>query len=88
MYHHNNEQPTRKQTDEGSSKEKKHVVLTICDRSESSILQEKKFNWDNYIKVDDNRCIIHDDEGYDWSKHSKEDGEVKAMVAKIKKSRE
>ncbi|MFS7963423.1 hypothetical protein Hanom_Chr08g00737861 [Helianthus anomalus] len=76
------------QSDEGSSKEKNHVVLTIRDRSESSILQDKKFNWDDYIKVDDNRCIFHDYEGYDWSKHSKEDGEVKAMVAKIKKSRE
>ncbi|KAJ0800720.1 putative transcription factor interactor and regulator CCHC(Zn) family [Helianthus annuus] len=88
IYHHNNEQPTRKQIDEGSSKEKKHVVLTIRDRSESCIHQNEKFNWDDYIKVDDNRCIIHDDEWYDWSKHDKEDGKVKAMVAKIKKSRE
>ncbi|MFS8035174.1 hypothetical protein Hanom_Chr17g01589961 [Helianthus anomalus] len=37
IYHQNNEQPARKQIDEGSSKEKKHVVLTIRDRSESSI---------------------------------------------------
>ncbi|KAM0012413.1 putative transcription factor interactor and regulator CCHC(Zn) family [Helianthus debilis subsp. tardiflorus] len=87
-YHQNDEQPTRKQLDEGSSKEKKHALLTNRDRSESNILQDKKFNWDDYIKVDDNRCIIHDDEGYDWSKHDKEDIEVKAMVAEIKQSRE
>ncbi|MFS7957108.1 putative transcription factor interactor and regulator CCHC(Zn) family [Helianthus anomalus] len=88
IYHQNNEQPTRKHIDEGSSKEKNHDVLTILDRSESSTLQNEKFNSDDYIKVDNNRWIIHDDEGYDWSKFDKEDGEVKAMVAKIKKSRE
>ncbi|KAJ0940945.1 putative transcription factor interactor and regulator CCHC(Zn) family [Helianthus annuus] len=89
IYHQNNEQPTREQLDEGSSKEK-HVVLTIRDHSESSIHLNEKFNWDDYIKVDENfnSCIIHDDEGYDWSKHDKENGKVKAMVAEIKQSRE
>ncbi|KAJ0797324.1 putative transcription factor interactor and regulator CCHC(Zn) family [Helianthus annuus] len=67
IYHHNKEQPTRKQLDEGSSKENKHVVLTIRDRSESSILQ--------------------DDKGFNWNDHFKEDGELKAMVTKIKRSR-
>ncbi|KAM0013470.1 putative transcription factor interactor and regulator CCHC(Zn) family [Helianthus debilis subsp. tardiflorus] len=76
IYHHNNEQPTRKQLEESSSKEKKQAVLTIRDRSESNILQ------------DDNNWRIQDDEGFNRNDHIKEDGELKAMVAKIKKSRE
>ncbi|MFS7996453.1 putative transcription factor interactor and regulator CCHC(Zn) family [Helianthus anomalus] len=71
IYRHNNKQPTRKQLEESSSKEKKQTILMIYDRSESSILQ------------DDNNWRIQDDEGFNWNDHIKEDGELKAMVAKI-----
>ncbi|MFS7917746.1 putative transcription factor interactor and regulator CCHC(Zn) family [Helianthus anomalus] len=76
IYHHNNEQPTRKQLEESSTKENKRAVLTIRDRSKSGILQ------------DDSNWRIQDDEGFNRNDHIKEDGELKAMVAKIKKSRE
>ncbi|KAJ0429456.1 putative transcription factor interactor and regulator CCHC(Zn) family [Helianthus annuus] len=76
IYHQNNEQPTRKQLEEGSSKEKKQAVLTIRYHSESSILQ------------DDSKWRIQDDEGFNWNDLFKEDGELKAMVSKIKRSRE
>ncbi|MFS7986167.1 putative transcription factor interactor and regulator CCHC(Zn) family [Helianthus anomalus] len=42
----------------------------------------------NKADDNDNRCILHNDEVYDWSKHDKEVGEVKVMVAEIKQSRE
>ncbi|MFS7921210.1 putative transcription factor interactor and regulator CCHC(Zn) family [Helianthus anomalus] len=52
IYHHNNEQPSRKQIEEGSSKEKKQGILTIYDVStESSTIQ------------DDNKWRIQEDEG-------------------------
>ncbi|KAJ0786276.1 putative transcription factor interactor and regulator CCHC(Zn) family [Helianthus annuus] len=75
-YHHNNEQLTRKQLEESLFKEKKQAILTTRDRSESSILQ------------DDSKWKIQDDESFNWNDHVKEDRELKAMVAKIKRSRE
>ncbi|XP_022042023.1 interaptin-like [Helianthus annuus] len=53
-----------------------------------SFLASILVSYEGLIAVDDNRCIIRDDEGYDWSAYDNEDGEVKAMVAKIMKSRE
>ncbi|XP_021996077.1 eukaryotic translation initiation factor 3 subunit A-like [Helianthus annuus] len=89
----NNEQPTRKQIEEGPSKEKRQVVMTLRDRNESSIQNEKSvwdnFYWDKYFDEEEGvRIVIHDDEGYDWSQHDKENGKAKAMVAEIKQSRE
>ncbi|XP_035835782.1 uncharacterized protein LOC118484014 [Helianthus annuus] len=93
IYHQNNEQPTRKQIEEGPSKEKRQAAMTLRDRSESSIQNEKyvwdNFDWDKYFdETEGVRIVIHDDEGYDWSQHDKEDGKAKAMVAEIKQSRE
>ncbi|KAJ0763777.1 putative transcription factor interactor and regulator CCHC(Zn) family [Helianthus annuus] len=81
IYHHNNEQPTRKQIDEGSSKEKKQVVLTIRDCSESSITR------------DDNKWRIHDDKGFNWNDYIKDERKEKkeqkwVLMAEIKRSRE
>ncbi|KAJ0689356.1 putative transcription factor interactor and regulator CCHC(Zn) family [Helianthus annuus] len=94
IYHQNNEQPTRKQIEEGSSEEKRQAVMTLHDLSESSIQNEKSvwdnFDWDKYFDEEEGgvRIVIHDDEGYDWSQHDKVVGKAKAMVAEIKQSRE
>ncbi|MFS7963228.1 putative transcription factor interactor and regulator CCHC(Zn) family [Helianthus anomalus] len=37
---------------------------------------------------DDNKWGIQDDEGFNWNKYIKEDGELKALVAEFKQSRE
>ncbi|KAL9992131.1 putative transcription factor interactor and regulator CCHC(Zn) family [Helianthus debilis subsp. tardiflorus] len=53
IYHRNDKQQTRKQIEEGSSKEKKQGMLTINDKcgGPSLIIQEDEgFNWNNYIK--------------------------------------
>ncbi|KAF5754545.1 putative transcription factor interactor and regulator CCHC(Zn) family [Helianthus annuus] len=86
IYHQNNEQPNRKQIEEGSSKEKRQAVLSLCDRSETSI---QNIDWDKYFDEQEGpRIVIHDDEGYDWSQHDKLAGKAKAMITEIKESRE
>ncbi|MFS8018270.1 hypothetical protein Hanom_Chr15g01390111 [Helianthus anomalus] len=73
IYYHNNEQPTRKQTEEGSSKGKKHAMLTlhddIQDDNKWKIQEDKGFNWNDYIKNERNEQT--------W-----------VLVAEIKRSRE
>ncbi|KAF5789286.1 putative transcription factor interactor and regulator CCHC(Zn) family [Helianthus annuus] len=53
IYHRNNEQPTRKQIEEGSSKEKKQAMLMIHDEcSDPSMLpqEDEGLDWGKYIK--------------------------------------
>ncbi|KAM0049807.1 putative transcription factor interactor and regulator CCHC(Zn) family [Helianthus debilis subsp. tardiflorus] len=52
IYHRNNEQPTRKQTEEGKLKEKKQAMLTIRESSGPSMLhqEDEGFDWGKYIK--------------------------------------
>ncbi|KAJ0783566.1 putative transcription factor interactor and regulator CCHC(Zn) family [Helianthus annuus] len=52
IYHRNNEQLTRKQIEEGSSKEKKQAMLTIRESSGPSILHQEDEGFDRgkYIK--------------------------------------
>ncbi|KAJ0591520.1 putative transcription factor interactor and regulator CCHC(Zn) family [Helianthus annuus] len=54
IYHRNNEQPSRKHTEEGSSKEKKQAMLMIRDGSSgpSTFHHDEGFNWGKYIKDD------------------------------------
>ncbi|KAM0040557.1 putative transcription factor interactor and regulator CCHC(Zn) family [Helianthus debilis subsp. tardiflorus] len=52
IYHCDNEQPSRKQIEEGSSKEKKQAMLRIHDDNTgpSMFHDDEGFNWGKYIK--------------------------------------
>ncbi|KAJ0837164.1 putative transcription factor interactor and regulator CCHC(Zn) family [Helianthus annuus] len=78
IYHRNNEQLSKKQIDEGSSKEKKQAMLTIRDGSSGpSTIQ------------DENRWKIQDNEGFNWNKYIKDERTEKwVSAAEFKQSRE
>ncbi|KAJ0567110.1 putative transcription factor interactor and regulator CCHC(Zn) family [Helianthus annuus] len=74
IYHHNNVKPSRKQIEEGSSKEKKQAMLTIHDVSSGpSMIQ------------DDNKWRIQEDEGFSWNNYIRDERKEKwSLVAEIK----